>query len=139
MFEADTIDSLIEETMQAITHGKFSNAFAFLGEMKGLCSAYLTETSKWDLIKNDYEAGVAPRKLSVQFKVNVTQIYYRAHYDNWKSPAKIKRAMKPSKKQTFILNCRECEHPFEAHSGHAIICPTCKAYKRKAEGSDRLD
>ena len=139
MFEADTIDALIEDTIQCITQGKFSNAFALLGEMKGICSVYLSEASKWDLIKNDYEAGVPPRKLTQNFKVNVNQIYYRAYYENWKSPGKIKRAMKPSKKQTFILNCRECEHPFEAFSGHAIICPTCKAYKRKAEASDRLD
>lgn len=127
----DNIEALIVETLKAIEQGNTPAAFALLGEVKGICGAVLEYVNKWDFIQEGYESGNRPRMLARQHGVRAREITDRAHRENWMSPGKIKKQMKPQKKQVFYPDCMFCEKPFEAYSGHAKICPTCKAFKAR--------
>lgn len=138
----DCIESLASEAIEKLRQSKLGDVLALLGEIKGHANALLTVQGVWDLVKEDYEAGVPPRRIHQKFRdygVSIKEIYNRAHFYHWASPAKIRKAMKPAtgKKNIFYPTCRDCEKPFEAYSGHAIICPTCKAYKAQQQGRER--
>lgn len=133
---ADTIDSIVDElidNLKGVPEHQIKSVIFLLGQVKGLCNAAIEEESLWGLVREDYEKGILPRVIARKNKgVKITQIYYRANYEKWLSPRKINAAMqasKNSKKNVFYPTCRVCEQKFEAQSGHAAICPTCKAFE----------
>lgn len=139
----DMIDGLANEAIEAIQNGKQQKALMLLSEIKGHASAMLGISTVWDLVQQDYEAGTRPRDLVNkyrQYDVSVKDIYNRAHAHNWVSPQKIKRAIRPAagKKNIFYPKCKLCEKEFEAYSGHAIICNTCKAFDAVQGGKRKL-
>lgn len=135
MTALDEIVGLVDEAIQNLTQNNLPLSLALLGEIKGYLSASMNVDAAWVVIREDYERGVAPRIIASNWRVygiTAKTISNRAHYERWGNPGKVKKGLKPSKhnKNTFYPNCIKCENPFEAYSGNAQICPTCKAYER---------
>ena len=135
----DNIDALLDEmlaTLKGLPNNVVAKQLYLLGQLKGICNMGFEDLSRWDVIREDYEKGEPPRKLAKLFNVSVKDIYNRAYCNQWTSPAKQRKAMRPIKnkaKYVFYPNCIKCEHPFEAYTGSASVCPTCKAYKAKGQ------
>jgi hypothetical protein len=142
--EYDIIDGLASEALVALNNDAKDKAFNLLCEIKVQAKVLQNQISLWEQIQEDYESGAAPRKLAQKYAtygIKPRDISDRAHYYNWVSPRKLKKAMKPAagKKNIFYPNCRSCEQPFEAYSGHAIICGQCKAYKAKEQARKKVE
>jgi rubrerythrin len=127
--EPDIVEGLVDDMLAALDGGNLKQAILAAGQIKGMCQVAINEQEKWGLIREEYEGGSKPRDLAERYHETPRAITVRAHSQGWMSPAKLKKHLKPTKKQTFIHNCHLCENPFEATSGHAKVCPTCKAFK----------
>jgi hypothetical protein len=133
MEKFDTIESLASSAIQTLETGNIKQAMILMAHIVGYCERVLEEVTNWEMVREEYEDGIPPRKIAHKHQVAIKEIYNRAYYQGWGSPLKIKKEMRKTRKTYFYPKCRICEHEFEAPNGRAIICPTCKALKRHDE------
>lgn len=128
--EPDEIESIVDTAIDALKDNKTADAMFCLGQIKAHCSNATRNVYLWDLVRQDYESGLPPRRIAQKYGssgVTEKEIYNRSYSQNWVSPLKLKKHLKPTQKKRFFPDCRICEQRFEAASGHASVCPTCKA------------
>lgn len=131
----DTIQELALDAAIELRGGHFTQVALRLAQIQGLCDAAMVEASMWDLIRQDYEAGIRPKQLAARYDVKAKQITDRAYREQWLNQKRKDRMMRPpSKAKLTYPKCKECTNEFEAKGYAAAICPTCKAAKRRKTG-----
>lgn len=117
--------ALIEQALPLV---KESRPRECLSKALGIIETLLDDVCKWDRIQRAYEAGARPVDLSVRFCVPTNSINCRAHKFSWMNPRKLAKIASIKKnKNVMHIVCQRCEQYFETTSGHAKVCPTCKA------------
>lgn len=140
MMDADYIAGLVDDLMKAMEEGAVKQAFALAGQIRGHCMAEMNRLHAWQLIREAYEAGEKPQAIALRFPGYTSQaIRNKASKHQWKNPAKVARSLAPDKKETMRIECYACGVPFLARSGHAKVCPTCKAFEleKKQRGGEQ--
>lgn len=126
----DEIEALITEAVTHLHQAQAAHALLRLVQVQGMLLAVQSEAGKWERIQRAYEAGARPSQLAARFGVKSQAIRNQAYYHAWLNPNKLaKQASARKNKQVFNIVCQECELYFEAPSGHAKVCPTCKAFE----------
>lgn len=132
MNELEDIHHLAGDALKALSKNDIPTVMVHLAEIRAKAGNSISVDTAWQLIREQYERGIPPRLVArdyAAYGITARAITQRAYTDRWASPAKIQKAVKKpgGKKNTFYPVCRLCEKKFEAYSGHALICPTCKA------------
>lgn len=132
----DEIEASVSEAVKHLHAGKAAMALLELKQVQGVLLALQNETSKWDRVQRAYEAGERPAQLAARFGIKSQAIRNRAYYGKWQNPNKLAKIASVKKnKNIFHIVCQGCELYFETTSGHAKVCPTCKAFENM--GRDR--
>lgn len=124
----DELDGMLAEVAALIRAGKYAEALLQTSTAQGVTSTLLNDINKWSAIRTAYESGVLPKELSFRFSVTTNQISSKAWREKWVNPNKLaKEAGIKKQKHIKYIVCHSCELYFESLSGHAKVCPTCKA------------
>lgn len=121
----EEIDGLVDDAMVLAREHSLRE---ILCKIKGIVMTLLDSASKWDRIQHLYEAGVKPVDIARKYDITANAISSRAYRKEWKNPNKLARIASYKKNKNIMhIVCQACEQYFETSSGHAKICPSCKA------------
>lgn len=121
----EEIDGLLDDAMRLARENPLRE---ILSKMKGIVMTLLDSASKWDRIQHLYEAGIKPVDIARKYDTTANAISTRAWRNDWKNPNKLAKIQSIKKNKTIMnIVCHDCEQYFETSSGHAKVCPTCKA------------
>ncbi len=127
----DEVDGLVTEAVSCIHRAMAAEALLNLTRAQGILSAMLDDAQRWERIQKAYEAGSLPREIVARFAgVTSDMIRSRAYRYGWVNPRKLAKVAGIKKNKNIMhIVCQQCELYFETSSGHAKVCPTCKAFE----------
>lgn len=124
----DEIDGFLSSAASALSQGSIQLAALQIAQAQGIIRALLDEATKWERIRHAYQGGARPADLAERYGVTSQAIRSRATRYGWPNPHKLAKVASIKKNKNIMhIVCKECEHYFETTSGHAKVCPTCKA------------